>query len=191
MDPIKYLLEKPILYGRTSKWQMLVSEFDITYITQKSVKGRAISDHLASHPLLNNTELKIDFPYEWVMCADIAEDRPWKMYFDSAHNKQGRDVGALLDSPEGIRTPIVIRLCFTCSNNVTEYEARIAGLAAAIEINVKSIIVYGDSLLIINQIQNEWTVNEQLSQYHTYLEELTKQFVQIEFHRIYMFEGKN
>ncbi|XP_026439692.1 uncharacterized protein LOC113338497 [Papaver somniferum] len=139
MDPIKYLFENLMLSGRMSKWKFLLSEFDITYITQKSVKGREIVDHLASHPILDNTELNIEFPDEWVMYADVTE----------------------------------------------EYESYIAGLKASIEINVKSIIVYGDSLLIIKQIQKEWRFNEQLSQYHTYLEDLTRQFDHIEFHHIY------
>lgn len=35
MDPLKYLFEKPALTGRTARWQMLLSEFDIVYVTQK------------------------------------------------------------------------------------------------------------------------------------------------------------
>ncbi|KAK0594537.1 hypothetical protein LWI29_010064 [Acer saccharum] len=41
MDPLKYLFEKPALSGRTARWQLLLSEFDITYVTQKSFKARA------------------------------------------------------------------------------------------------------------------------------------------------------
>lgn len=160
MDPLKYLFEKPALSGRTSKLQLLLSEFEITYVTQKSVKERAIADQLASHTLLDNTELKVDFPDEWVMYADQVEDKPWKIYFDGARNKKGRGVGALLESPESIHTPIVIRLCFQCTNNIAEYETCIAGLKNAIEIDIKNIIVFGDSLLIIKQIQKEWKVND-------------------------------
>ncbi|XP_077249434.1 uncharacterized protein LOC143888974 [Tasmannia lanceolata] len=39
MDPLKYLFEKPALTGRTARWLLLLSEFDITYVTQKSIKG--------------------------------------------------------------------------------------------------------------------------------------------------------
>ena len=35
MDPLKYLFEKPALTGRTARWQMLLSEFDIVYVPQK------------------------------------------------------------------------------------------------------------------------------------------------------------
>jgi hypothetical protein len=35
MGPLKYLFEKPALTGRTARWRMLLSEFDIVYVTQK------------------------------------------------------------------------------------------------------------------------------------------------------------
>lgn len=35
MDPLKYLFEKPALTGRTARRQMILSEFDIVYVTQK------------------------------------------------------------------------------------------------------------------------------------------------------------
>ena len=31
-DPIKYLMSKSILSGRTVKWELLLQKFDITYI---------------------------------------------------------------------------------------------------------------------------------------------------------------
>ena len=48
MDYLKYLTEKPVQDRKTAKW-VLLSEFDIKYVTQKSVKGRAIVDHLAHY----------------------------------------------------------------------------------------------------------------------------------------------
>lgn len=38
-DPLKYLFEKPALSGRLTGWHLLLAEFDITYITQKPIKG--------------------------------------------------------------------------------------------------------------------------------------------------------
>ena len=38
MDPLKYLMEKPMQYVKTAKWVSLLSEFDNKYVTQKSVK---------------------------------------------------------------------------------------------------------------------------------------------------------
>lgn len=47
MEHLKYLMEKPVQDGKTAKWVLLLSKFDIKYVTQKSLKGRAIVDHLA------------------------------------------------------------------------------------------------------------------------------------------------
>ena len=38
-DPMKYLFQKPTLVGRCIKWQVLLSQYDITFVTQKSMKG--------------------------------------------------------------------------------------------------------------------------------------------------------
>ena len=48
LDPLKFLMEAPALTGRLARWQMLLSEFDILYVSQKAVKGSAIADFLAS-----------------------------------------------------------------------------------------------------------------------------------------------
>jgi len=51
MDPVKYIFEKPALTGRIARWQVLLSEFDIVYVTQKAVKGSALADYLAQQPI--------------------------------------------------------------------------------------------------------------------------------------------
>ena len=47
MDPLKYLMQKPAEDRGIAKWVLLLSEFDIKYVTEKSMKGRAIANHLA------------------------------------------------------------------------------------------------------------------------------------------------
>ena len=39
--------KKPLQDGKIAKWVLLLSKFDIKYVTQKYVKGRAIADNLA------------------------------------------------------------------------------------------------------------------------------------------------
>ena len=46
------------------------------------------------------------------------------------------------------------RLEFECTNNTVEYEALIQGLKNAIEFKVKNLKVYGDSEIIVKQVQN-------------------------------------
>ena len=67
MDPLKYLMEKPVQDGKTAKWVLFLSESDIKYVTKKFVKGRAISDHLAHCSLKEAKEIQGDFPDEDIM----------------------------------------------------------------------------------------------------------------------------
>jgi len=53
MDPVKYIFEKPALTGRIAQWQVLLSEFNIVYVTQKAIKGSALADYLAQQPISN------------------------------------------------------------------------------------------------------------------------------------------
>jgi ribonuclease HI len=73
----------------------------------------------------------------------------------------------------------------TKTNNQAEYSALIFGLQSAIDHNIKELLVYGDSQLVINQMNNIYKVK------HPYLiilynqaKELTKQFNYIEFKHI-------
>ena len=39
VDPLKYVFNKPMLNCRLSRWQLILQQFDIVYVTQKSIKG--------------------------------------------------------------------------------------------------------------------------------------------------------
>ena len=47
LDPLRYLFDKPALTGRLIRWLVLLTEFDIQYVSQKSIKGSIVTDHLA------------------------------------------------------------------------------------------------------------------------------------------------
>ena len=86
MDPLKYLFEKPALTGRIAKWQLLLSEFDITYVTQKAIKGQALADHLAARSLLDYQPLKTFFPDEDLLLIE-GEQKRRKMSILRRHSK--------------------------------------------------------------------------------------------------------
>ncbi|XP_058111662.1 uncharacterized protein LOC131254982 [Magnolia sinica] len=192
----KYLLNAPVLMpptpGRIAKWQLLLSEFDITYFTQKAIKGKTLVDHLAAHSLPNYQPLKT-FPDEDILLIEEEEERKvgeQTLFFDGATNSKGSGVSAILYSPDDIPIPISRLLEFQCTNNLTEYEACITGLREAIILNVKKLQVFRDSRLIINQTNDNWkTKDEKLIPYHIYLENLTEEFEEIMFS--YMPRAKN
>ena len=143
MGPLKYLMEKPVQDGKTAKWVLLLLEFDIKYVTQKSMKGRAIADHLIHYSLEEVEEIQGDFPDEDIMGIEVES---WKMYFDRATNQNGSGIGVLLISPKGTYIPFFRRLNFSATNNAIEYEAYIMKLQAALGLELE---VDGDSPLII------------------------------------------
>lgn len=161
MDPIKYVFEKPALTRRLEHWHMLLSEYDIQYVTQKAIKGSILSEYLAHQPIEDYQLIKFDFPDEDVMTIKEAsgpEEGPepgsrGKLVFGGASNALGHGFGAIITSPDDSHTPFTTRLCFNCTNNMAEYEACILGLEATIDLRIKILEVYGDSSLVIYQIE--------------------------------------
>ena len=91
MDPLKYIFQKHMPTGRLAKWQMLLTEFDIVYVTRTAMKAQALMDHLAENPIDEEYEpLKTYFPDEEVLYIDefVSEDchSGWKLFFDGAAN---------------------------------------------------------------------------------------------------------
>ena len=105
--------------------------------------------------------MSFDFSDEDLMAVlqieeeESPEEDGWKMYFDGASNALGRSVGTVLISPEGNHCPFTAKLSFDCINNVAKYEACVMGLQAAIEKKIKKLTVYGDSALVICQLNGE------------------------------------
>ena len=64
LDPLRYLFDRPVLTGRLMRWLVLLTKFDIQYMTQKSVKGSIVAYHLASLPVSDDRPIDDDFPEE-------------------------------------------------------------------------------------------------------------------------------
>ncbi|XP_070002300.1 uncharacterized protein [Nicotiana sylvestris] len=76
MDPLKYIIQKPMPTGKLSKWQILLSELYIVNVTQKAIKGQTLADHLPENPVDREYEpLKTYFPDEEV--EEKADEKPW------------------------------------------------------------------------------------------------------------------
>lgn len=67
---------------------MMLSEFDITYVSQKAIKGQAIADFLADGPINESSSLRFDFPDELILCVEVESSKivRWKMCFDGVVN---------------------------------------------------------------------------------------------------------
>jgi len=56
---------------KTTKWVLLLSKFDIKYVTQNSMKGRVIADHLAHYSLEEAEEIQGDFLDEDIIGIEV------------------------------------------------------------------------------------------------------------------------
>ena len=54
-EPIKYILSRPVLHKQLTKWQ-----YDLVHISHKAIKGQALADFLADHPVPDDWELNDD-----------------------------------------------------------------------------------------------------------------------------------
>ena len=69
-------------------------------------------------------------------------------------------MGAILVSSKGQQIPVSVKLNFDCMNNVIEYKVCIVGLQVTLEFDANDLSVFGDSLLIISQIEGKWQARD-------------------------------
>ncbi|RVW94477.1 hypothetical protein CK203_035660 [Vitis vinifera] len=86
--PVLVLPHRGGLYLCTCLFQTwLGMHFDIQYVTQKSVKGSIVVDHLASLPVSDARPIDNDFPNE--QFVSVTSIVGWRLYFDGAANHLG------------------------------------------------------------------------------------------------------
>ncbi|XP_060210683.1 uncharacterized protein LOC132637640 [Lycium barbarum] len=117
---------------------------------------------------------------------DISEPYSgWRMFFDEASNFKGVGIGAVLVSETGQHYPISAKIRFPCTNNMAEYEACVLGLRMAVYMNIKELLVIGDSDLLVHQVLGKWTTkNVEILPYLHCVKELCKQFREIDFKHV-------
>jgi ribonuclease HI len=109
----------------------------------------------------------------------------WRMYFDGSLKLQGAGAGILFIAPRGEQLKYALQLLFPASNNAAEYEALIHGLNIAMSLGIKILMVYGDSLVVISQINKEWDcLNNSMGKYCTAVRKLEDKFEGLEFHHV-------
>lgn len=107
------------------------------------------------------------------------------MYFNGSHTQHGSGAGVLFITPQGDCILRSYRLSFPCTNNIAEYEALVLGLHIAVQWKIISLKVYGDSQLIINQVNDEYqTKDDKLTHYKKLAEDLKEYFLDISFEQI-------
>jgi ribonuclease HI len=125
--------------ARTAKWAVELMGETLSFAPRKAIKSQVLADFLA----------------EWVdtqLPTALIQAELWTMYFDGSLMKTRAGAGLLFVSPLGRHLRYVIRLHFSASNNMAEYEALVNGLRIAVELGVWPLDTRGDSQLVIDQV---------------------------------------
>ncbi|PNX64149.1 ribonuclease H, partial [Trifolium pratense] len=87
----------------------------------------------------------------------------------------------MLENSEGVLIEVSLELAFPTTNNQAEYEAFLAGLRLAQDMEAEEIKIFTDSQLVASQITGEYqTKDERLTEYLNLIKEKLARFKQSE-----------
>jgi ribonuclease HI len=118
----------------------------------------------------------------WENQLPTPTERPehWVMYFDGSLKLEGAGAGVLLISSTGEQLKYVLQIFWKVSNNEAKYEALLHGLRLAASLGIKRLLVYGDSAVVINQVNKFWDRNKENME----VRKLENKFYGLEFHHV-------
>jgi ribonuclease HI len=144
----------------------------LSFAPRKAIKSQVLADFLA----------------EWVdtqLPTAPIQAELWTMYFDGSLMKTGACAGLLFISPIGKHVCYMLRLHFTASNNVAEYEALVNGLCIAVELGVRRLDARGDSQLVIDQVmKNSQCRDKKMEAYYDEVRHLEDKFYGLELNHV-------
>jgi ribonuclease HI len=170
--PLADILHNQDAMGRISKWAEELRALSIDFKPRTAIKSQAL----------------VDFMAEWrenQILTPIDKPEHWTMYFDGSLKLNGGGAGVLFISPRGEQLKYVLQIFWEVSNSEAEYEALLHGLRLAISLGIKQLLVFGDSLLVIQQVNKEWDCNkEMMDAYVQEVRKLENKFSGLEVHHM-------
>jgi ribonuclease HI len=170
--PLGNILRNQDATRRISKWAVELGALNIDFKPRITIKSQTLVDFMAEW-----RENQLSTPTE----------RPehWVMYFDGSLKLEGAGAGVLLISPKGEQLMYILQIFWKVSNNEAKYEALLLELRLAISLGIKRLLVYGDSVVVINQVNKSWDRNrENMDAYYLEVRKLENKFYGLEFHHV-------
>lgn len=78
------------------------------------------------------------------------EKSTWNLFVDGSSNQQASEEGVILTRPGNIPLKYALRFNFKASNNMSEYEALVAGVQLALDSGADSLNIFSDSQLVVS-----------------------------------------
>nr|POE58897.1 gypsy retrotransposon integrase-like protein 1 [Quercus suber] len=170
--PLKKVTNKLEAAGRLIQWAVELSEFDIKYQPRHAIKAQALADFIAEFTL---------------NCDEVGEKEniKWVVYVDGSFMQYAGGVGVVLQSPEGDKLKHKVRLQYQTTNNEAKYEALLKGMELAKSVKAESLLILGDSQLIIGQVNGVFEAKEErMRKYLNRVMRLIKKFEEVSFVQI-------
>jgi hypothetical protein len=115
-QPLKDIMRNREATGRIRKWATELNEFNIDYMHRSSIQSHVLAYFIA----------------DWTPGAQEEEANKdaeaWTVFCDGSWGTYGAGAAAVLVAPSKLRTCYAVRLDFSCTDNIAEYEALLLGL---------------------------------------------------------------
>jgi ribonuclease HI len=139
-QPLKDIMRNREATGRIRKWAAELNEFTIDYVHRSSIQSQAL----------------VDFIADWMLEAQGEEatkdTEAWTIFCDGSWGTFGAGAAAVLVAPSKVRTCYAIKLDFSCTNNIAEYEALLLGLRKLKTMGIRRVILKTDSQVISSHV---------------------------------------
>ena len=149
--------------GQLIQWDIELSKFDVKYQARNAIKAQVLANFIAK---FSPSQGELD---------EVEEVKRWVVNVDGLSKLYAGGIGVILKSPEGDKLKYAAHLQYQTTNNEVEYETLLKGLELAKSLGTESVIIQGDSQLIINQVNGMCEVKEdQMKKYLSSVKQLVK-----------------
>ncbi|XP_064946978.1 uncharacterized protein LOC135597654 isoform X1 [Musa acuminata AAA Group] len=163
-QPLRQVLSKFDVARRLLKWAVELGEHDIRYVPRTAIKAQAVAVFIAELTQMEDRDLE-------------QPPEAWLLHVDGSASPKGAGAGLMLLAPDGRSFERSLRFGFKATNNEAEYEALLAGLRLALEMQVAAIHVLTDSQLVAEQLSGGYEARDPtMAKYLARVRDLTAKF---------------
>jgi ribonuclease HI len=138
-QPLKDIMRNREATGRIGKWAAELNEF-IDYVHRSSIQSQALAD----------------FIDDWTPGAQEEEAskdaEAWTVFCNGSWGTFGAGAAVVLIAPSKVRTCYAVKVDFSCTNNIVEYEALLLGLRKLKAMGIRRAILKTDSQVISGHV---------------------------------------
>jgi ribonuclease HI len=139
-QPLKDIMRNREATGRIGKWVAQLNEFTIDYVHKSSIQSQALAYFIA------------DWTPEAQGEEATKDAEAWTVFCDGSWGTFGAGAAAVLVAPSKVRTCYTVKLDFSCTNNIAEYEALLLGLRKLKAMGIRRVILKTDSQVISGHV---------------------------------------